>query len=109
MKETFKEGLQETTFIADDLQKEITVKETLNINSHLKANKEHYNFNDGYSPDRTLKRVASIPLLALEMWAKERTGQNNWFALPKDTQNQILKEKLNSNELQYFKTAKGNL
>ena len=53
--------------------------------------------------------MASIPILALQIWAEEYNGDNNWFSLPKVIQNKILKKKLNSNEYQYFKTAKGNL
>jgi len=48
-------------------------------------------------------------MLALQIWAKEYNGKSNWFALPKETQNKILKKKLNGNEYQYFKTAPGNL
>ena len=56
-----------------------------------------------------MKRVASIPTLALSVWANEYNGTNNWFGLPKEVQKQILKKKLNSNEFRYFKTAEGNL
>ena len=31
-------------------------------------------------------------MLALQIWAKEYNGKNNWFALPKETQNKILKK-----------------
>ena len=109
MKETQIDGLKETTFIGDYSEKKITIAEKLNIDSHLKHNKELYNTNDGYSPSRELKRVASIPILALQIWAKEYNGNNNWWALPVETQTKILKKKLNSNEFQYFKTARGNL
>ena len=109
MKETQIEGLKKTTFIGDDIEKKVAIKEELNIDPHLKHNKELYNHNDGYSPSRHLKRVASVPVLALQIWAKEYNGKNNWFSLPSETQNKILKKKLNSNEYQYFKTAPGNL
>ena len=62
-----------------------------------------------YSKSRELKRVASIPTLALQVWANEYNGTKNWFALPKEVQKQIMKKKLNSNEFQYFKTAAGRL
>ena len=108
-KETQVDGLRKTTFVGDDAEKQITIGEEQNIDSHIKHNKELYNSNDGYSPSRELKRVASIPILALQIWAKEYNGNNNWWALPKDTQNKILKQKLNSGDYNYFKTAKGNL
>ena len=109
MKETQIDGLKKTTFIGDEMEKKVAVVEELKIDSHIKANKELYNLNDGYSPSRKLKRVASIPVLALQIWAKEYNGKNNWFSLPSETQNKILKKKLHGNEYQYFKTAPGNL
>ena len=92
--ETQVDGLNKTTFIKDEMEKKIAVKEEQNINPHLKHNKELYNHNDGYSKSRAWKRVASVPTLALQIWAKEETGDNNWFRLPKETQNKILKKKL---------------
>ena len=64
----------------------------------------------GIARDKGLKRIASIPLIILEIWAKEyNKDQNNgnWFALPKDVQTKILKEKLNSPDYRYFRTAPG--
>ena len=62
------------------------------------------------SADKGLKRVASIPTIVLEIWCKEyHKDQNNgnWFALPKETQQKILREKLNSSDYRYFRTAEG--
>jgi hypothetical protein len=108
-KETQVEGLMKTTFINEELDEKIGIKQELNVDSHLKTNKELYNQNDGYSPSKGFKRVASIPTLALEIWAKEYNGTNNFLRLPKEVQNKILKEKLNSNEYRYFRTAPGRL
>ena len=91
------------------MENKIVLKEEVNIDPHLKHNKILLNQDDGYSKSRDLKRVASIPTLALSVWAKEYNGDGNWFALPKEVQNKILKTKLNSNEFQYFKTAEGKL
>jgi hypothetical protein len=63
----------------------------------------------GYSASKELKRVASIPTLVLSIWAKEYNGTNNWFAIPKIERSKILKQKLNSSEYKYFRTASGNL
>jgi hypothetical protein len=103
------DGLQKTTYLKDDMDGKIAIKEQVDITSHLKHNKILTNLNDGYSKSRDLKRVASIPTLALQVWANEYNGSRNWFGLPKDVQKQILKKKLNSNEFQYFKTAEGKL
>jgi len=103
------DGLKKETFSLDDMENKIILKEEINIDPHLKHNKILLNKDDGYSESRDLKRVASIPTLALSVWAKEYNGDNNWFALPREVQNKILKTKLNSNEFQYFKTAEGKL
>jgi len=108
-KDTVLDGLQKTTYMQDDMEGKIITKEEVDITPHLDHNKKLLNLNDGYSKSRDLKRVASIPTLALSVWAKEYNGNNNWFALPPEVQNKILKTKLNSNEFQYFKTAEGNI
>ena len=103
------DGLKKETFLLDEKEKQIVVKEEVNIDPHIKNNKRLYNLNDGYSKSRDLKRVASIPTLALQVWANEYNGTNNWFALPKETQKKIMKKKLNSIEFKYFRTAEGRL
>jgi hypothetical protein len=75
----------------------------------LKRINRIYNDGDGYSASKELKRVASIPTLVLSIWAKEYNGTNNWFAIPKIERSKILKQKLNSSEYKYFRTASGNL
>ena len=108
-KDTIIDGLKKETFLLDEMEQKIIINEEINIDPHLKHNKTLLNQDDGYSKSRDLKRVASIPTLALSVWAKEYNGNNNWFALPPEVQNKILKTKLNSNEFQYFKTAEGNI
>ena len=103
------DGFKKETFLLDEKEKQIVVKEEVNIDPHIKNNKRLYNLNDGYSKSRDLKRVASIPTLALQVWANEYNGTNNWFALPKETQKKIMKKKLNSSEFKYFRTAEGRL
>jgi len=103
------DGLKKETFSLDEMEKKIVVNEEVNIDPHLKHNKRLLNLNDGYSKSRDLKRVASIPTLALSVWANEYNGNNNWFGLPKEVQKKILKKKLNSTEFRYFKTAEGNI
>ena len=102
------DGLQKTTYIKDEMEGKIAVKEEVNVDPHIKHNKILYNLNDGYSKTREMKRVASIPTIALSVWANEYNGSPNWFALPKEVQKDF-KEKLNSNEFRYFRTAEGSL
>ncbi len=108
-KDTIVDGLKKETFSLDEMENKIVVNEEVNIDSHLKHNKILLNQDDGYSKSRDLKRVASIPTLALTVWAKEYNGDGNWFALPKEVQSKILKTKLNSNQFKYFRTAEGKI
>jgi hypothetical protein len=88
----------------------IIQKRSLDIEPIIENNKKLFNQNDGYSSDKGLKRIASIPVVILEIWCKEyHKDQNkgNWFELPQETQKKILKEKLNSSEFRYFRTAEG--
>jgi len=90
----------------------VVQKRSLDVQPILENNKRLYNQNDGYSHDKGLKRIATIPTIILEIWAKEyHKDQNkgNWFELPRDIQKKILREKLNSSEFRYFRTAEGNL
>jgi hypothetical protein len=91
-------------------EKGVVQERTVNHKPIIESNKKLYTQNDGYSPDKGLKRIASIPTIVLEVWAKEYNGdqnKGNWFALPKDVQTKILKEKLNSSDYRYFRTAPG--
>ena len=109
MKDIDNEGLKQTVYSKDDTENKIIINEKVNINPHLQHNKTLYNHNDGYSKSRELKRVASIPTIALSVWANEYNGDSNWFGLPKEVQKKILKEKLNSSEFRYFRTAEGKI
>ena len=87
----------------------LTIKNSQDVDPILQKNKRLYNLNDGYSKSKDLKRVASIPSLVLQLWAKEYNGTNNWFAIPHIERKRILKLKLNSNEFRYFRTASGRI
>ncbi len=103
------EGLVTDKFIPHE-DKGVVHQRIVNHKPILDHNKKLYTQNDGYSPDKGLKRVASIPAIVLEIWCKEyHKDQNNgnWFALPKETQQKILREKLNSSDYRYFRTAEG--
>jgi hypothetical protein len=103
------EGLITDNFIPHE-DKGVVHQRFVNHKPILDHNKKLYTQNDGYSPDKGLKRVASIPTIVLEIWCKEyHKDQNNgnWFALPKETQQKILREKLNSSDYRYFRTAEG--
>ena len=101
-------GLVSETYIGTD--KGVVQERKINHKPILDHNKQLYTQNDGYSADKSLKRIASIPIIILEIWAKEYNkdqNKGNWFALPKDVQTKILKDKLNSSDYRYFRTAPG--
>ncbi len=104
-----KDALVNTTYHSDDANKQVVIERNVDYKPIINHNKKMYTQNEGYSKSRDLKRVASIPTLVLELWTKEYNGTGNWFALPKEVQQKILKTKLNSNEFQYFRTAPGRL
>ena len=64
------------------------INSALNKDSYVQdyTRKRLLNLNDGYSKSREMKRVASIPTIALSVWANEYNGSNNWFGLPKEIQ-----------------------
>jgi hypothetical protein len=70
----------------------------------LEHNKAQYTHNDGYSPDRTLRRAASIPLILWLKWLNEE----GWDAFNPHHEDK-LKRKLNSSEYLFLRTAPGNL
>jgi|TARA_R100001126_G_C4782109_1_gene127625 hypothetical protein len=105
--EKSKEGLTTTTYHDDG--KQCVVERNINYKPIIEHNKKLFTHNDGYSKSRDLKRVATIPMIILEIWTKQYNGTNNWFALKKEEQQKILKSKLNSNEFSYFRTASGKI
>ena len=106
--ETDDKGITET--FLDNGNEGVVQKRSLDVKPILENNKRLYNQNDGYSPDKGLKRIATIPTIILEIWTKEyHKDQNkgNWFDLPKYIQQKILREKLNSSDYRYFRTSSG--
>ena len=97
------------TFL-DNGNEGVVQKRSIDVKPIIENNKRLYNQNDGYSPYKGLKRIATIPTIILEIWTKEyHKDQNkgNWFDLPKDIQQKILREKLNSSDYRYFRTSSG--
>ena len=87
----------------------LTIHNKQNHNPLLERNKKLYTQNDGYTASRDMRRIASVPPIMLQIWAKEYNGTRNWWALPKETQKKIMRTKLNSSEFRYFKTSEGSL
>ena len=87
----------------------LTIHNQQNLNPLMDRNKKLYTQNDGYTPSRDMRRIASVPPIMLQIWTKEYNGTRNWWALPKEIQKKIMRTKLNSNEFRYFKTSEGSL
>ena len=64
------------TFL-DNGNEGVVQKRSLDIKPIIENNKRLYNQNDGYSPDKGLKRIATIPTIILEIWAKEYHKDQN--------------------------------
>ena len=55
------------------------------------------------------QRIAQIPLIALQIKTKELFGHSNYHKLHKQTQREIIKNMVNSNEFQNFRTGSKKL
>lgn len=74
----------------------------------LEQNKAMATHNDGYSPSRELRRVASIPYIVMLKWKNEE----GWWAMDASHDADVARKlaaKLNSNEYQYLRTAEGQV
>lgn len=70
----------------------------------LEANKAKATHNDGYSPTREMRRVASIPFALIAKWLHEE----GWDAMNPEHADKLA-QKLNSSEYLYLRTAEGRI
>lgn len=75
-----------------------------NTDAILDRNKAEANQNDGYTQDRSLRRVARIPYIVGLKWLNE---EGWWFEDPEHAAK--LASKLNSSEWAHLRTAEGRL
>ena len=68
----------------------------------LERNRKAVTHNDGYSPSREMRRVASIPLILVLKWLNEE----GWYAFDPNARSK-LKQKLNDPEYLWLRTAPG--
>lgn len=75
------------------------IKHTADVEPNLKENARLRTLNDGYSPSRTMRRVASIPPIVILQWIEkygvDPTAKGN---------EQLLWRLLNSSEYAYLRT-----
>lgn len=79
---------------------------TSDVTAHLEQNKAMANHNDGYSPTREFRRVASIPAIIILKW-KEELGVDFYSTDPE--QKRKVRQLLNSNEYLFLRTAPGRI
>jgi len=86
----------------DASENRFTLQLSGDIENVIERNKALANQNDGYSPSREWRRVASIPLVLVEMW-KKIYGTN---PLAKGNE-KLLRRLLNDPDLRGLRTSPG--
>ena len=99
------DGNVSRVFHHDDMTDISTVQTIQDVEPILDNNKRLQTFNDGYSPSRDMKRIASIPMVIAERWIKE--DGYNWMALPKKEKSVYLRKKLNDPDYRFLRTSGG--
>lgn len=99
------DGPVKSEFHYDEMEDKSHVRQVQDVEPILEANKTAQTLNDGYSPSRDLKRIASIPLVIAQQWMKE--DGINWMSLPKDEKAKYLRKKLNDPEYRFLRTSGG--
>lgn len=93
-----------TKLIFDHAENQLVVKREQDVQPILEMNKKLYTEGDGYSPSRTLRRVASIPFVVIERWINDE-GIN---IFKKDHWNAV-KKKLNDPDYLFLRTSRGRI
>ncbi len=91
--------MKTTEFYCDNIDNKIVVVESQDVEPILKANKESRRLGDGYTPSRDLQRVASIPLVVVQIFMKEGLNIYNPDDLP------AIMKKLDDPEWKHLKTG----
>lgn len=94
-----------STFHYDPDGDRSTVETVQDVEPILENNKRLQTLNDGYTADRSMRRIASIPLVVVQQWMQE--DGVNWLALPKDEKAIYLRRKLNDPQWRYLRTSEG--
>lgn len=96
-------GSMVTRWSYDEPSGEHIVTRAQDVQPILEENKRLMNLNDGYSPTRELRRVASIPFVVIEQWRAEGIDIFN-----KDHR-EAFRRKLNDPENLFLRTAPGRV
>ena len=93
----------ETTADYDEMADRLIDKRTQDVEPILELNKKLQTENDGYTPSRNMRRVASIPNIVLEQWMKEGID------IYDKNCREAVRRKLNDPEWMWLRTAPGRL
>jgi hypothetical protein len=91
-----------TVFHYDDSGDRFIIERKQDVEVILKENREKRLADDGYTADRSMKRIAQIPLIIVEKWLKEE----GWNALDPNESERVM-QKLDDPDWQYLKTSEG--
>jgi hypothetical protein len=97
------EGELVTRWSYDEPTGQSVITRVQDVEPILEANKQLYTADDGYSPSREWRRVARIPAIVIEQWAKE--GVRYW---DKNCRAEI-RRRLNDPTNLFLRTAPGRL
>jgi hypothetical protein len=98
---TSKAGVKHFMLTEGDKTRFVQSQDTTPI---FEQNKAMANHNDGYSPTRELRRVASLPFVIIAKWLNEE----GWDALDPDNADKLA-QKLNDPDYAYLRTAPGRV
>jgi hypothetical protein len=91
-----------TNFQYDESAEKFIIHRSQHCGPILQENWEKRNADDGYTKDRSMKRVAQIPLIIVEQWLREE----GWNALEQGNSERVL-QKIEDPEWSYLKTSEG--
>jgi hypothetical protein len=94
----------QTTYAYDDVDDKITFAYRQDVSGLLAENRALQNHNDGYTQDRTMKRVARIPLVVCEKIRIEK----GWDPMHPHNSEKLL-QLLDEPEYAYLKTSEGKV
>lgn len=81
----------------------LTFERIQDVEPILEHNKRLYTMNDGYTPSRDFRRVASIPMTVVEQWMREGINIFDKNCAP------AIRRKLNDPQWLYLRTAPGRV
>ncbi len=100
------DGNVTTTHDYDELTDITTIQRTQDAEPIIENNKRLQTMNDGYSPSREFKRVASIPFVVFEQWLQEDgLDWGKYWRMGKREQAAYRAKRLTSSDWKHLRTV----